>query len=744
VSAAARSGRPDPILSVLTALGVLAGFAALALVPGVATSYVLAAAALLVLGVNLTTATGWALPDAPARLLNGLLLLGVVVVAVLRSPWRAVEVADAAGVLILFLVLRTFQRKRPWDDFLLLMGAGAALGMASFRVVSPLYLPVLLAGTVAVLAGAFRLMLRSERPRSGASEDRPIVLAEARSGFRRALEALTLTLRIGLGVLAVASVFFVLLPRSRASMDLEEPEAFRDPVPSSGSVEEETVTESRTGFRPDVRLGDIGRIKRDMRIALWMRVYRDEQPSRLAPEEAYLRGVALTRFDGRRWTAPGRTGALVRGETPQRASFLQIEPFPDAERSAVMRLEQEIVQADMPGPTTLFAVWRPWLVDPRSTARVDVGPGSALSLPGDVGPGTRAYTIQSLIPWKGVTDPWNERLGTTERDRLTRIPGGHERVRALARELVGDFEGEEAGRLLVEHLRMRCRYTLDLPRLDPAKPLIDFLFGVREGHCELFASALAMLLRAEGIPCRLVAGFRGHEWSESARMHVVRFSHAHAWVEAFYPGRGWVTLDPTPGDESALAPRGPAVEGPEAPAAEEVESVPEPLGERILEFDREDQERLWAGIREAASDLGEGISSVGGLVGWAPLLGGGSFLLVGIVAWPLLRRGVRLRGRAAGGRPRDPAEDAVRRAYRSMLTRLAGRGVRRERGETPRELARRAGRVLPAAASPVRALTDLHEAVCYGFRPADREEARRAGAVLVEVRAALRRQRDEG
>jgi hypothetical protein len=118
---------------------------------------------------------------------------------------------------------------------------------------------------------------------------------------------------------------------------------------------------------------------------------------------------------------------------------------------------------------------------------------------------------------------------------------------------------ERLARLLCEYLRNSgdFHYSLDLERSDETlDPIDDFLRNVKEGHCERFAAALALMLRAEGIPARVVMGFRGWEAREDG-LYVVRNSNAHAWVEALIAHREptgkttlrWLTLDPTPTDE---------------------------------------------------------------------------------------------------------------------------------------------------------------------------------------------------
>jgi hypothetical protein len=81
-------------------------------------------------------------------------------------------------------------------------------------------------------------------------------------------------------------------------------------------------------------------------------------------------------------------------------------------------------------------------------------------------------------------------------------------------------------------------------------PVEDFLFNRRRGHCEYFASSMAVMLRSVGIPARLVNGFRTGEFNDVTSQYVVRASNAHSWVEAWITGSGWMTFDPTPSDPS--------------------------------------------------------------------------------------------------------------------------------------------------------------------------------------------------
>lgn len=135
-----------------------------------------------------------------------------------------------------------------------------------------------------------------------------------------------------------------------------------------------------------------------------------------------------------------------------------------------------------------------------------------------------------------------------------------ERVRALAEGL-----SHEGGALLpperrvertVRWLKENLRYTLNTPQYGRGDLLAEILFEHRAGYCEHFATALAMLLRLEGVPTRYVTGFKVDEGDREGEHYVVRDENAHAWVEAYLPGTGWIEADATPIVESSPAPSG--------------------------------------------------------------------------------------------------------------------------------------------------------------------------------------------
>ena len=105
-----------------------------------------------------------------------------------------------------------------------------------------------------------------------------------------------------------------------------------------------------------------------------------------------------------------------------------------------------------------------------------------------------------------------------------------------------------------DHLHREFTYSLDtaVPSLS-RDPLAEFLFVTKRGYCEYFASAMAVLLRTQGIPARVVTGFQSGFYNDVSGSWVMRASDAHAWVEGWIDGRGWVTFDPTPSAAAPLA-----------------------------------------------------------------------------------------------------------------------------------------------------------------------------------------------
>ena len=204
-----------------------------------------------------------------------------------------------------------------------------------------------------------------------------------------------------------------------------------------------------------------------------------------------------------------------------------------------------------PGKVQVVAV-QPPLGLPADLRVDDYG---SLTARGEVLPQDGSYEVVS-IPFDGRMAPARGGQGdegAAPSDELSpqllAVPLSARRVVSLAQEVAGDEPTPDRKlQALVTHLRRNYVYTTRAPRTPQGKDAVDyFLFGQKRGYCDLFASALALMARSLDIPTRVVTGYAGGEPEADGDGYVLRESDAHAWVEAYLPSRGWVSVDATPG-----------------------------------------------------------------------------------------------------------------------------------------------------------------------------------------------------
>lgn len=251
------------------------------------------------------------------------------------------------------------------------------------------------------------------------------------------------------------------------------------------------------------------------------------------PEEMYWRGPVLWDFDGRTWTQPwwlrGVPAALV---TPGPRQWTYQLEFEATDR-------RQLVALDLP-----------MLVPTGLTRSLDYGLY-----------GERPFA--SLTRWRmrsAAPAAFEARLPRMLRDRALDLPPGfNPRTVALARRWRSEVEADRsipAGgkdmavvQRALRMVREEFAYTLDTPLMG-RHTADEFLFDVKAGFCEHFSSSFVILMRAAGIPARVVTGYAGGYRNPLGGYWAVRRSDAHAWAEAWLPGRGWVRVDPT----AAVAP----------------------------------------------------------------------------------------------------------------------------------------------------------------------------------------------
>jgi hypothetical protein len=264
-------------------------------------------------------------------------------------------------------------------------------------------------------------------------------------------------------------------------------------------------------------------------------------PADQARWTGYMRGSVLEQFDGRVWRRATRTVDRV---------------YPSGLNEFRLRapgegpwLRQSIYLESMDTPV-LFAAPHAFVVRIERPFLEVVADGTVQRRQSDA---WRIHYEVVSAPTAG-SEPFlttrvleGRRLPDEETAYASQLPvERYDRVADLARSVGGDGPPAVVAERLAAYLRTNYTYSLDPGPIDDSTPVERFLFTNKKGHCEYFASSMALMLRYRGIPARIVTGFLSREWNERGHYYVVRMRHAHAWVEYFVPHRGWTEIDPSP------------------------------------------------------------------------------------------------------------------------------------------------------------------------------------------------------
>jgi transglutaminase-like putative cysteine protease len=506
----------------------------------------------------------------------------------------------------------------------------------------------------------------------------PPTAAPPRFVFRIAL--------LSLAVILVSGAVFVMFPR------VSQGWAAR-PTP--------VVARSMVGFSDRVSIGSHGaRIEPNPEVVLRIE-FPDGPPA--DPASLHWRGRSYNRFDGVTWS---RAGA---GNTGQRET-LWTGPA----------IEQLIYARRLGDANVIFGLHPILAVRPQSRItpfRISSGDYAY------AGDGDPVYRVRS-------------RAATPHADSLRRSPRAYSRDLAsflqlppLSTRLVALADSFRTAHdnaydvaRAVESWLHGFEYTLDLPRTRREATLDHFLFARRAGHCEYFSTAMAVLLRAAGIPARNVNGFLGGEWNGFGRFLTVTQNNAHSWVEVYFPDYGWVTFDPTP---AAAASEISSAHGGSGPLRRFADGLGHRWGKWVLDYNVGTQlsllERFTMPAPQQRAD------------GTAP--GANWWLIGGLLLVPLLL--VVFLRRLRAGAPRSTS--AAARAYVELLRAYERAGWATRPNATPLAFAADVAQ-LPGA-EHARAAVQIYVRTRFGgqeLKPADAAALREhVGA----ARRALRRSR---
>lgn len=291
-----------------------------------------------------------------------------------------------------------------------------------------------------------------------------------------------------------------------------------------------------------------------------------------------------------------------------------------------------------------------------------------------------------------------------------------QRVRDLALQLtMTQADPYDKAAVLEAYLR-QFPYTLDVPAPPPGRDAVDFfLFDLKRGYCDYFASAMVVMARAAGLPARMVMGYASGTYDPASGKFIVRADNAHAWAEVYFPGAGWVEFEPT---SSLSKPTRPGQE----PEAEQAYALPPPGQEASLKFYLE---QTWLG------QLAVWVLAIVLVV-----------VLVLLLPWQTWRLTLL------------STERAFNLIFQSLYQRGVSFGIPPDPSRTPREFTRalterlerssrysRDGTALAVQSAKLGTLTGMYQRLLFSTLPLTRQEKRDAIRLWIHLRRGLRKVR---
>lgn len=497
---------------------VLTGFGTLASTGGLdPVTVLLVGAALLVRGYLLAKRRSFMVPE---RWTNALTLAYVAFYLADYFLISGAFVSSTVHLVLFVMVVRLFSTRRDRDYYFLAVIAFAMVLAAAVLTVDSIFL-LAFAVFMLMAVGTFILMemRRTSSKATVHARESSDLQAHRRMAFSLAGAAPLLMALI----LAGGAVIFFILPRMSAGY-------LSAYAPGS---------ELTTGFSENVQLGSIGQIQQSRSVVMHIQIDGDQAGG----FDLKWRGVTLSVFDGKSWSNPRQKIAIG----PRSDGSFVLPASGAAHPTRNVRPIHYHVLMEPVGSSVFFLAANPRLLQ-GNYRLIAVDGGDAVFDLDPERPVTR-YEASSLIP-RPSADALREAGSAYPQEILSsylQLPELDPRIPVLAQQVAGGAgTNYDKAAALENYLRTTFSYTLQLPRSVPRDPLAHFLFERRKGHCEYFASSMAVMLRTLGIPARVVNGFRTGEFNDLTSQYLVRASNAHSWVEAYFPGQGWVSFDPTP------------------------------------------------------------------------------------------------------------------------------------------------------------------------------------------------------
>ncbi|MBI5094273.1 MAG: DUF3488 domain-containing protein [Candidatus Hydrogenedentes bacterium] len=483
------------------------------------------------------------------RIISTTIAIGYAVTLVV--PLVQYGLLEAVTRLIVFVLgYLLLHRKREHEyyqvflmTFFLLLSACARFPDAAIGLVLPVFL-------VSAVWAFLSLQLRVESDRGGAGEGVEIVPLDygrgkrAAGGSTHSVRALFVSAAaVSLMSLLIASGVFLATPRVGAGF------LSADYVSDGSAI---------SGLANEVNLSAGGPISSNNR-AVMTAQFPDEPGGRFDPERMYWRAAPHALYGGNMWGAweadsrigderrriqytVESPGVLARTESGHGRKVKQVIFADDADTQSVVCLEIPI-RVEAPGQPIGWSTRFDNSVAARDQARHNL-----------------KYTVISEqdSPQEDVLrrckDTYAAAMNTFTYGQLAYQDLSPKSIELVKQITAGKTTPYDKTVAIRDYLQSSSFfYTINPPPLPTEHPVDTFLNSTRIGHCELFAGAMALMVRSQGIPARVVKGYRGGEWNPSDLSYTIRASMAHLWVEVYFLGYGWVTFDPSPLNEGSEA-----------------------------------------------------------------------------------------------------------------------------------------------------------------------------------------------
>ena len=452
-------------------------------------------------------------------------------------------------------------------------------------------------------------------------------------------------------------------------------------------------SQAKTGVTDNITPGDIANLAKSDELAFRVS-FKGERPPR---HELYWRGLVLNNFDGKSWKQ------LDNDYDSFELGMYYGQNMPWSETNISQQgegLEYDVIYEK---------TGQPWLFTLTPSVTLD----DQVKQLGDYRVMAKHDVVTPFL-LNAKTYPNAKRdlnLGEHTRRLALALPSkGDNKTREAAKQWRAESASDEdyVNKVMARFTEQAYYYTLKPPLLGNSDTIDKFLFESQRGFCVHYAGSFVYLMRAAGIPARMVVGYLGGEWNEKGQYLAVRQYDAHAWTEVWLKGQGWKRYDPTSmvapsrvegGLEEALAHEGTFLEGQFFSAQKfewldgirkKMDSIQYGWRRWVLGYDSESQANLLQTILNKMSSI-----PLAALVG---------ALFIGIFLFWFVMLGLLKRQRY---------ESYEHQLYRKFCKRLAKHGIIREQQQTPSEFAVIASSQWPEKSDTIRSFSLIYQQICY-------------------------------